>query len=96
MAVVMRTSSDWIRQDGRWVRSDNVAKTRGLSRRRQPVLKAVFKGAATCVVGRQNDHPLTRKYHQMCEAGTKPSLAMLTIARKIAAAVFARCGIAVG
>jgi transposase len=89
LAVVMRTSSDWTRENGQWVRSDNVAKTRGLTRKRQPVLKAVFKGAATVVVGRMTDHPLTRKYQQLCEAGTKPSLAMLTIARKIAAAVFA-------
>lgn len=89
LAVVMRTSSDWTRQDGRWVRSDNVSKTRGLTRQRQPVLKAVFKGAANTVVAHMTGHPLTQKYHQMCEAGTKPSLAMLTIARKIAAAVFA-------
>lgn len=89
LAVVMRTSSDWTRENGKWVRSDNVTKTRGLTRKRQPLLKAVFKGAATVVVGRMTDHPLTRKYHQLCDAGTKPSLAMLTIARKIAAAVFA-------
>jgi hypothetical protein len=66
-----------------------VTKTRGLTRKRQPALKAAFKGAAHCVVGHMTDHPLTRKYYQLCEAGTKPSLAMLTIARKIAAAVFA-------
>jgi transposase len=89
LAVVMRTSSDWVRQDGRWIRSDNVSKTRGLTRKRQPMLKAAFKGAATVVVGRMKEHPLTRRYHQLCDAGTKPSLAMLTIARKIAAAVFA-------
>lgn len=89
LAVVMHTSSDWIRENGRWVRSDSVTKTRGLTRKRQPTLKAVFKGAANVVVGRMTAHPLTRKYYQLCEAGTKPSLAMLTIARKIAAAVFA-------
>jgi len=89
LAVVMRTSSDWVRQDGQWVRSDNVSKTRGLTRKRQPMLKAAFKGAATVVVGRMKEHPLTCKYRQLCDAGTKPSLAMLTIARKIAAAVFA-------
>jgi hypothetical protein len=89
LAVVMRTSSDWVRQDGQWVRSDNVSKTRGLTRKRQPMLKAAFKGAATVVVGRMKEHPLTCKYRQLCDAGTKPSLALLTIARKIAAAVFA-------
>jgi transposase len=89
LAVVMHTSSDWVRQDGRWIRSDNVSKTRGLTRKRQPTLKAVFKGAATVVVGRMKEHPLTSKYQQLCDAGTKPSLAMLTIARKLAATVFA-------
>lgn len=89
LAVVMRTSSDWVRRDGQWIHSDNVGKTRGLTKRRQPILKAAFKGAATVVVGRMQEHPLTRKYHQLCEAGTKPPLAMLTIARKIAAIVFA-------
>jgi hypothetical protein len=38
--VASNTSSDWTRQDGRWLRSDNVTKTRGLTRRRQPVLKS--------------------------------------------------------
>jgi transposase len=89
LSIVMRTSSDWVRENGRWIRSDNAMKTRGLTCRRQPVLKNVFKGAAHTVVGKMKEHPLARKYQQMCEAGTKPSLAMLTIARKIAGAVFA-------
>jgi transposase len=89
LSIVMRTSSDWVRENGRWIRSDNAMKTRGLTCRRQPVLKNVFKGAAHTVVGKMKEHPLACKYQQMCEAGTKPSLAMLTIARKIAGAVFA-------
>jgi transposase len=86
LSVVTRSSSDWVREQGQWVRT-RVAQTRGLTRKRQPLLKAVFKGAATTVVGRMPDHPLHQDYERMLRAGIRPNLAMLTLARKIAAIV---------
>lgn len=78
----MRSSSDWVQANGRWVRSE-VAKTRGLNRNHNRTLKWIFKGAATTVIS----HGLSLRdhYDRMCEAGTKPNLAKLTLARKIAA-----------
>ena len=65
-----------------------VTQTRGLTRKRNPVLKSVFKGAALTVV-QMTDHPLKRAYERLLEAGTKPNLAQVTIARRIAAIVLA-------
>lgn len=87
LAVVTRSSSDWVQdRHGRWVRSE-VRQTRGLSRKRQPLLKAIFKGAATTVIGQLVDHPLHESYQRMLQAGIKPNLAKLTLARRIAAIV---------
>ena len=87
LGIVMRTSADWVREKGRWVRAP-VAQTRGLTRKRNPLLKCVFKGAAMTVV-QMKDHPLKRAYERLLEAGTKPNLAKVTIARRIAAVVLA-------
>jgi transposase len=87
LGIVTRSSSDWVhRGDGDWVRKD-VNQTRGLNRNRRPQLKAVFKGAATTVIQQLPDHPLHEDYQRMLKAGTKPNLAKLTLARRIAAAV---------
>ncbi len=87
LAIVTRSSADWIREGKRWIRAE-VAKTRGLNRNRQPLLKSVFKGAALTVT-QMSEHPLCQNYRQMLDAGTKPNLAMLTTARRIAAAILA-------
>lgn len=87
LAIVRRSSSDWIRsKSGEWVRGD-VHQTRGLTRKRQPVLKAIFKGAATTVIAQLPDDPLHAHYQRMLESGTRPNLAKLTVARRIAAIV---------
>jgi transposase len=88
LAVVMRTSSDWVRlPDLRWVRA-KVNSTRGLNQNRSPVLKAIFKGAATTVIAQPLGRSALRdKYQRLLDEGTKPNLAKLTIARKIAAIV---------
>jgi transposase len=89
LGIVTRSSSDWVhRGGGDWVRKD-VTQTRGLNRNRRPQLKAVFKGAATTVIHQLHDHPLYADYQRMLKAGTKPNLAKLTLARRIAAAVLA-------
>jgi len=85
LGIVTRSSADWVRgKDGRWERSQ-VQQTRGLTRKRHPLLKAVFKGAATTVIAQLPDHPLHKGYERMLEAGIKPNLAKLTLARRIAA-----------
>jgi hypothetical protein len=83
----MRSSSDWVRtQDGSWARA-MTQQTRGLNRNYNRVLKYIFKGAATTVIGRSKDGPLYQHYQMLLDGGTKPSLARLTIARQIASIV---------
>jgi transposase len=84
LGITMRSSSDWVRQDERWVRAQ-VNKTRGLTRTFNHTLKHVFKGAATTVITKLPDHPMRQHYERMLKAGTKPNLAKLTLARQIAA-----------
>jgi hypothetical protein len=89
LAIVTRSSSDWVRnKDGAWVRGQ-VFQTRGLTRKRQPVLKSIFKGAATTVIAQLPDDPLHAHYQRMLDSGIKPNLAKLTVARRIAAIVLA-------
>jgi transposase len=84
MAIVLRSSSDWVRsRSGDWVRAD-VQQTRGLNRNYNRALKDIFKGAATTVIGCAKDEPLYRHYQELLANGTKPNLAKLTIARQIA------------
>jgi len=84
LGIVMRSSSDWVRQDDRWIRSQT-AKTRGLNPCHNSTLKVVFKGAATTVITKLEHEPLRKDYERLLAQGTKPNLAKLTLARKIAA-----------
>jgi transposase len=88
LGIVTRSSSDWVREkkSGRWVRAE-AHQTLGLSRKRQPLLKAIFKGAATTVIAQMPDDPLCRDYQRRLQAGIKPNLAKLTLARQTAAMV---------
>jgi transposase len=89
LGIVTRSSSDWVRdRQGAWARRET-AQTRGLNRNRHPVLKAIFKGAALSIVQSMPNHPLHQDYQRMISAGIKPTLARITVARKIAAAVLA-------
>jgi transposase len=89
LGVVMRSSSDYVRRDGGWQRT-NVAQTRGLNRNHQPLLKNVFKGAAVTIAHpKMASHPLHQAYQRMLASGTKPNLAKLTLARRVSAAVLA-------
>jgi len=89
LAIVTRSSSDYVRNPstGQWWRQP-VIQTRGLNRNRSPILKNAFKAAARTVIAMPT-HPLHADYERMLEDGTKPNLATLTIARRIAAAVLA-------
>jgi transposase len=89
LGIVMRTSSDWVQKpDGGWARAQ-VQQTRGLTRMHNRTLKGIFKGAATTVVTQQRADPLHQDYQRIVTAGTKPNLAKLTLARKIAATALA-------
>jgi len=88
LAIVMRSSSDWLRtQNGNWVRA-TVNQTRGLNRNYNRLLKSIFKGAATTVIGlARSGDPLFEHYQRLLDGGTKPNLAKLTVARQIASIV---------
>ena len=88
LAIVTRSSSDWVREGRTWVRKPTTH-TRGLNRNRQPELKTIFKGAATTIIQQMPNHPLHQDFQRMTDAGIKPNLAKLTLARRIAAATLA-------
>jgi transposase len=89
-AVVTHATSEWTKAPkGQMRRRKEVVHTRGLNTNRHPWLKSVFKGAADTVIKQMPEHPLAAHYHRMVKNGTDPSLAWLTISRRIAAAVLA-------
>ncbi len=87
LGIETRSSSDW--RPGKTGDLERVQSrsTRGLTRKRHPLLKAVFKGAATTVITQLPDDPLHGHYQRMIQKGIKPALARLTLARQIAATV---------
>lgn len=82
--IVSHSSADWVRTNRQWVRSRQ-PQTRGLNKNRNPRLKAIFKGAATTVIHPKSHNAFHTAYDQLCEQGTKPNLAKVTVARKLAA-----------
>lgn len=84
LGIVTRASGQWVPRHGTMVRIADV-QTLGLNRNRQPLLKCVFKGAARTVV-LQPQHPLSLDYQRKVAGGMKDKLALLTLARRIAAA----------
>jgi transposase len=87
LGIVTHSSSDWKRGgQGAMERVQNQS-TRGLTRKRQPLLKAVFKGAAVTVITQLAEDPLHAHYQRMVAKGIKPALARLTVARRVAAMV---------
>jgi hypothetical protein len=89
LAIVMRSSSDWIQQpNNQWMKAP-VTRTRGLNRNFNRTAKAIFKGAATTVITQMPKNPLYTDYRRLLEEKLKPNLAKLTIARRIAAITLA-------
>ncbi len=87
LAIVTRSSSDWVQSaDGAWLKT-RVPQTRGLSRQHNHFLKSIFKGAATTVITQRNKDPIYGRYERLLDGGTKPTLAKLSLARMIAATV---------
>lgn len=84
-AVQTHTSAEWAFIEGQR-RRVKLPQTRGLNRARNATLKNVFNGAAETVIMASNKkQPLYQLYLRLVEAGTKPDMARLTLARKIAA-----------
>jgi transposase len=82
LAVVTRSSADQQFADGKLRRRTRGPQTRGLNRNHNPMLKAIFKGASTAAA--TNSGPLKDLYEACVAHGTKPELARVTLARKIA------------
>jgi transposase len=86
LGVVTKSSADWVpKSGGGWMRSNRTTAL-GLNRNRNPVLKSVFKGAATTVLVNEQ-HALRKAYDRQITGGMKPNLAKLTLARKLATLV---------
>ena len=83
----MRSSSDWVRTEGGGWTKAMVQQTRGLNRNHVSRLKDIFKGAALTVVMQLPNDPVHEHYQRLFDAGTKPNLAKLTVARRVAAIV---------
>jgi len=86
LAVVTRSSADYKIVEGQIVKSQKKVSTRGLNRNHSPRLKQVFKGAALTSLRYKE----RRAYYQcLVEGGTRPELARVSVARKLAAAALA-------
>ena len=83
LAVVTRSSADYVMVGDRAVRRQRAPMTRGLNRNHNHVLKDVFKGAASSAIGQAG--PLQDFYLGMVARGMREELARVTLARKIAA-----------
>lgn len=89
LGIVMRSSSDWVQTpQGKWVRAE-IKQTRGLNHNHNHMLKQVFKGAATSAIAQHPQSNIRKDYDRLLANGTKPNLAKVTIARKIAATALA-------
>ena len=83
-AVVTHSSSDWVQLNGQWVKAQ-VAQTRGLNWNFHRTLKSIYKGAAMTVIAQRTPNRFRETYDRLCAQGTKPNLAAVTVARKLAA-----------
>lgn len=87
LGIVTRSSADWRPGKRGSLERVQTTSTRGLTRKRQPLLKSVFKGAAMTVILQLPNDPLHAHYQRMIDKGIKPALARLTLARRIASTV---------
>jgi transposase len=85
LAVTSKITGEYVIVDGRVARSRKKPLVRGLNINYNHTLKEAFKGAAaTAAIGTWKPH-----YDTLVASGTRPSLALLTLARKIASIVLA-------
>lgn len=82
LAVVQRTSAEYRVESGQVKKSAKAKATRGLNPHHNHRLKHVFKTAATSACASE---PFKQQYESLVEKGIAPSLARLTVTRKLAA-----------
>ena len=87
LALETRSSADYRMVDGELRRSNKPIFVRGLNWNHNHELKNVFKSAAT--TASICEGPFREFYEKLLAKGTKPDMARLTLARKIAAIVLA-------
>ncbi len=81
LAVVMRSSSDYVSTAGGFVRK-NWQSTRGLNRQCNRFLKGVYKGASKDAIAQ---YPGWRAYYEkLVDRGLSPEVARVVVARKLA------------
>jgi transposase len=86
LAVVTRSSSDYeVVEEGLLRRADST-RTRGLNREYNRRMKRVFKSAALEAL---KDESVKKVYQRLIGKGIRPEMALLTIARKLAAVCLA-------
>ncbi len=83
LAVVTRSSADYVMVTGQAVRRPRAPLTRGLNRNHNRLVKAVFKGAA--IAARVRPGPLQDWHHARVARGLREELADVQLARKLAA-----------
>jgi len=83
LGIQTRTSGEYRYIEGQLRRSQKPVELRGLNKNRNNDLKNIFKGAATRASSCTG--PLNEFYESLIAKGAKPSMARLTVARKIAA-----------
>jgi transposase len=81
-SVVTHTSADYTENQGLIVKKQKKIATRGLNRNHHPQLKSIFKGAAKTAL---RDQVFSAYYDRLVTNGTKPALALVAVARKLAA-----------
>lgn len=83
-AVVTQSSADYGIVEGKIIKQQKKVATRGLNRNHHPQLKQIFKGAALTALR----HEAFKAYYQgLIDDGTRPELARVSVARKLAAIV---------
>lgn len=83
LAVTTRTSAEYQFEGRRPVRRPRAPLTRGLNRNHHPLVKAIFKGAATAATAKPG--ALQEFYQQLVAGGMREELARVTLTRKLAA-----------
>ena len=83
LALETRTSGEYRYVEGQVRRSKKLISIRGLNKDHNHDLKGLFKGVATMASVRPG--PFQDFYQAALAKGTKPTMARLTLARKIAA-----------
>lgn len=86
LAVVTKTSAEYVVVDGQVRRRIKPTSTRGLNRNYNRRLKKVFKSAA---LDATRTEPFASYYRDLIQKGTSPEIARVNIARKLAALVLA-------